>query len=61
MLNKVQVEEVIKAACPHCANLLPVEQRGDTGEWVHRPKGPMSITLCLATNLRTKYKDVLNG
>ena len=61
MLSKDQLELTIKDTCPRCNNLLPVERRPETGEWVHRPQGPMSITLCLATHLREKYKDVLNG
>jgi hypothetical protein len=61
VLDKDQVNEAIVAACPHCGKGLPVEFRSETQEFVHRPLGPMSITLCLATNLRQKYQDVLNG
>jgi hypothetical protein len=61
MLNKEQVMEAIGNACPHCAKEAPVEYRKETGEYVHRPQGPFSITLCLATNLRKNYQDVLNG
>jgi hypothetical protein len=61
MLNRDQVLQAIKDACPHCNSGLAVERRPETGEHIHRPQGPMSVTLCLATNLREKYKDVLNG
>lgn len=59
MLNKDQAWQAIRDACPHCNKGLAVERRPETGEWVHRPQGPMSITLCLATNLREKYGSVL--
>ena len=61
MLNPEIVDEAIRDTCPHCAKDVPVELRPETGEWIHRPNGPMSVTLCLATNLRTKYKGTSNG
>jgi hypothetical protein len=61
MLNKEQAEQIVTEVCPNCASGMPVERRKDTGEWIHRPQGPMSIRLCLASHFREKYKDVLNG
>ena len=60
-MTRDTLAQILKDACPHCARDLEVERRSETSEWVHRPQGPMSITLCLATHLREKYKDVLNG
>jgi hypothetical protein len=60
-LSKEQVEQVIRDTCPRCQEGLAVEQRSDTGEFVHRPFGPHSIQICLATHLREKYGNVLNG
>jgi len=60
-LTREQLQSVLADVCPHCKASLVVEYRPETQEWVHRPQGPHSITLCLATNLRNKYKDVLNG
>jgi len=54
-LTREQLQSVLADVCPHCKASLVVEYRPETQEWVH------SITLCLATNLRNKYKDVLNG
>ena len=61
MLSKDQALQAIRDACPHCNRVEPVERRPETSEWIHRPQGPMSVKLCLATNLWEKYRDVLNG
>jgi hypothetical protein len=60
-VNKEQVEQTIKDVCPRCNDGEAVERRVDTGEWIHRPQGPHSVVLCLATHLRSKYQEVLNG
>lgn len=49
--------------CPHCKAGKAVEFRSDTGEWVHTYVigHGMSHTLCVATDLRNKDQEVLNG
>ena len=59
-LTREQLQSVLADVCPHCKAGLVVEYRQETNEHVHRPSGPTSITLCLATNLRNKYKEILS-
>jgi hypothetical protein len=62
-MNKEQIEQIINDVCPRCAKGEALKFRQDSGEWVHvaYTVAAFSSTLCLATHLRSKYQDVLNG
>lgn len=61
-----ELRQAAKDACPHCTAGKEPVQRPDTGEWTHtdygtKEKPGFSHTLCLATHLRNKHKDVFGG
>lgn len=58
------LEEIIKGTCPECVkNPSSLKFRSETSEWIHHAQnlGNHSFRICMATHLRLKYKDVLNG
>lgn len=61
--TKEEVIEQCKAACNLCNLGRPTRMRIDTKEFVHDyANGPgFSHSYCAATEIRTKYQDILNG
>ncbi len=62
-LTKDQVIELLNDTCPKCTEGWPVKWTQHDKVWRHERHnmGSTSIVICLATNLRIKYKDVLDG
>ena len=68
-MTKDQLEELFKDICPRCAEgRSKLVYRQPYAEWGHEQQvltasggNAVSSTLCMATHLRNKYQDVLNG
>lgn len=59
-----QLVEICGDTCPSCKAGAPLRRREDTGEYVHDfviGTTGFSHSFCLASYLRNKYKDVLDG
>lgn len=61
-----ELHQIARDVCPQCALGKTPKRRADTGEWTHtdygtKEKPGFSHTLCLATHLRNKHKDVFGG
>lgn len=62
--TKEFLEEIIRGTCPHCKDMpTTLRWQEHSKEFIHETRGPsqMSFRICMATHLRVKYKDVLNG
>ena len=58
------LDEIIKGTCPQCASApSTLRFRPETNEFIHETHdlGRHSFRICMATHLRLKYKEVLNG
>jgi hypothetical protein len=63
LLNRDQVLELCDDACPKCAERWPLKWDNREKVWRHERNnvGSTSITICMASHLREKYSEVLNG
>lgn len=63
-VTKEYLEEIIRGTCPQCASAPgTLRWQNHSGEWIHETHnlGSHSFRICMATHLRLKYKDILNG
>lgn len=63
---ELDLVDIIRSVCPHCAAGKTLRRRDSTGEWTHEWKlssATQAHTFCLATHLRNdpKYRDLIRG
>lgn len=62
-MTRDEVISQCKAACPHCAAETPVVSHLGGTEYIHSisNRGQHSVTMCQATAIRVKYREVLEN